>query len=274
MKQYALLIFFIVTWTESQVKSIVFDLNGVLFFNKKSYQIKHLGLSSLALYTIGALNNPFKIKMRLFTLLNEAFIAPLNRKPVLARDETGIILPYIIDAWLDGTMESNTIIDQFKQYLLKNKNLKIIEKKIFYRLALMIFNPTLFTQAQKVSHEGIKAIKTLKKSGYKLYVLSNWPEDSFTLIKQDNKDLFDQFDGILISGECHINKPDPRIYQELLTQFNLSPHETVFIDDQAVNVIAAQECGIHGIVCPTKGIFKKQPDFLKILQVISALGQE
>lgn len=273
MKQFLLLLFLIITWAESQVKSIVFDLNGVLFFNKTSFQIKRLGLLSLALYTMKGLNNPFKIKNRLFALLNEAFIAPLNQNTVLARDEKGNVLPYVIDAWLDGTMQSHTIITQFKEYLLNNKNLKIIEKKIFYRLALMIFDPSLFAQAQVVSHEGIEAVKTLKKSGYKLYVLSNWPQDSFGLIKEQHKDLFDQFDGILISGECHINKPNPRIYQKLLTQFNLSPHETVFIDDQQINVIAAQQCGIHGIVCPVKGFLKKRPDFLKIIQIISVLDE-
>lgn len=272
MKQLFLLPIFILAWTESQVKSIVFDLNGVLFFNQTSFQIRRIGLTSLALYTFGYLNNPTKIRTRLFKLLNEAFIAPLDRNPVTARDDAGHVLPYILDAWLDGTIQSNDIIPQFKRYLLKNKQLKVIEKKIFYRLALMIFHPILFTQAQMVSDDGIQAVKALKKLGYKLYVLSNWPRDSFLMIKEKHKDLFDVFDGILISGDCHMNKPNPKIYHQLLTQFDLCPQETVFIDDQLVNVIAAQQCGIHAIVCPLKGFLKKRPDFSVILQIITALN--
>lgn len=272
MKKFFLCLILIVTWTESQVKSVVFDLGGVLFFPKTSAIVRKIGLRSLALYALGCRKNPLKIKSRLFTLLNEAFISPINRPPVKAQDEHGNTLPYIMDAWLNGTAQSEKIITKFKEYLLKNKTLKAIEKKIFYCLAKIIFNPMLFAKAQIVSSDGIFAIKELKKQGYQVYVLSNWPSDSFSIVKNKNPELFDLFDGILISGDCHINKPNPAIYQQLLLQFELFPEETVFIDDQLINVLAAQQCGIHAIVCPVKGLLKKRPDFSLIIQMIRALN--
>ena len=42
-------------------------------------------------------------------------------------------------------------------------------------------------------------------------------------------------------------KPDPRIFELLLTRDTLVPHQTVFIDDDRKNAAAAHALGIHGI---------------------------
>ena len=39
------------------------------------------------------------------------------------------------------------------------------------------------------------------------------------------------FDGLLISGEDKLVKPDQAIYQLAKKRFNLDPEQTVFIDD-------------------------------------------
>ena len=42
-------------------------------------------------------------------------------------------------------------------------------------------------------------------------------------------------------------KPDPNIYKLLIKTYELTPQNTVFIDDKRVNVEAAKELGIQGI---------------------------
>ena len=43
-------------------------------------------------------------------------------------------------------------------------------------------------------------------------------------------------------------KPDPAIYQLLMSRYDLKPWESVFLDDTPVNVQAARELGMQGIV--------------------------
>lgn len=60
-------------------------------------------------------------------------------------------------------------------------------------------------------------------------------------------DFFDKFKGVVVSAEVGILKPDERIYQHLLTQYDLVPHESVFLDDRKANVEGAIQVGMKGI---------------------------
>ena len=64
--------------------------------------------------------------------------------------------------------------------------------------------------------------------------------------------FFKYFDGGVISAEAKASKPDPRIYNILLDKYSLIPEECLFIDDLEVNVKAAEETGMKGLV--THGI--------------------
>jgi 2-haloacid dehalogenase len=54
-------------------------------------------------------------------------------------------------------------------------------------------------------------------------------------------------DGILISGEVKVGKPDPAIFREFLARFGLTAAETVFIDDRPENVTVAADLGIMAV---------------------------
>ena len=90
-------------------------------------------------------------------------------------------------------------------------------------------------------------ITQLKAEGYRLYGLSNWSSETFPLVK-DKYPVFQMLDGIVLSGEERIGKPDLRIYQILLDRYALKPEESVFIDDRLSNIEAGQQLGIHGIL--------------------------
>ena len=47
--------------------------------------------------------------------------------------------------------------------------------------------------------------------------------------------------GLLMSGEDNMMKPDAEIYELSITRFNLIPQETVFIDDKLENIEAAKK---------------------------------
>lgn len=56
------------------------------------------------------------------------------------------------------------------------------------------------------------------------------------------------FDGIVISSECGIIKPDPRIFRLAAEKLSVRPEEAVFIDDNPDNVEAARRVGMTGIL--------------------------
>jgi 2-haloacid dehalogenase len=90
----------------------------------------------------------------------------------------------------------------------------------------------------------IKILENLKKDNYECYVLSNWSAETFVGMIDDYPFL-NKFDGLLISGEDKLIKPDSAIYKLAIKRFNLVPSETVFIDDKLENINAAKELDLN-----------------------------
>lgn len=86
----------------------------------------------------------------------------------------------------------------------------------------------------------------LKAKGYSLHGLTNWSQEKFELVRHKYS-FFKLFDSIVVSGEVHLVKPDPRIYALLLEQIKRQPEECVFVDDSQKNVAAAQVLGFKTI---------------------------
>lgn len=94
--------------------------------------------------------------------------------------------------------------------------------------------------------ESICLLKELKDRGYGIYGLTNWSAEKIK-VAYARYDFFSMFDGIVVSGEEKVVKPDPRIYRILLERYALRPDECVFIDDNEANVDAASALGIHAV---------------------------
>lgn len=92
----------------------------------------------------------------------------------------------------------------------------------------------------------VKLLPKLKKQGFKLYFLSNFPIDIFEEIKTGYY-FFKYFDGGVISSEVKFSKPDKRIYEILIENYSLIPEECLFIDDIELNVKAAEATGMKGL---------------------------
>ena len=56
------------------------------------------------------------------------------------------------------------------------------------------------------------------------------------------------FHVVVDSASSGMRKPDPEIYALTLDRVGLPPQECVFLDDLEVNVQAAREHGMHGIL--------------------------
>jgi HAD superfamily hydrolase (TIGR01509 family) len=94
--------------------------------------------------------------------------------------------------------------------------------------------------------DNARLLPELRKQGYKLYYLSNFPLDVFEEIKNDFY-FFRHFDGGIISAEVRISKPDIRFYEYLIGKYSLNPSESLFIDDIEENVRAAEKAGMKAM---------------------------
>ena len=94
--------------------------------------------------------------------------------------------------------------------------------------------------------ETVDILRELKRAGVPLYAVTNWSAETFPSA-QNRFDFFAEFDGIVVSGEEGVIKPDPRIFRILLDRYDIPAHAAVFIDDNPANAEAATNLGIHGI---------------------------
>ena len=53
------------------------------------------------------------------------------------------------------------------------------------------------------------------------------------------------FEGIFVSGEEKLKKPDPAIFKLMISRYNLDVEKTLFIDDNAANIQTAEKLGFN-----------------------------
>lgn len=86
-------------------------------------------------------------------------------------------------------------------------------------------------------------VRELKENGYRIYLLSNAETNLRGYFPQIPG--ADCFDALMVSAEERVMKPSQDIYQRLFQKFNLNPSECWFTDDNAPNVEAAIQAGMH-----------------------------
>lgn len=93
----------------------------------------------------------------------------------------------------------------------------------------------------------VAVLEELRERGYRTFALGNWSREEFQWARP-RFDFLDDFDGVLLSGDCGVLKPDAAIFRRAQEQFGVQPTQTVFIDDDPVNAQAAVTQGWNGLV--------------------------
>lgn len=94
--------------------------------------------------------------------------------------------------------------------------------------------------------ETVEVLDGLRQRDVELFALTNFSAETFP-IARERFEFLKWFEGILVSGEEGMKKPDHRIFHLLAERFNLKLEGAAFIDDVPKNVEAAQELGVHAI---------------------------
>jgi 2-haloacid dehalogenase len=99
-----------------------------------------------------------------------------------------------------------------------------------------------------VFEDHVALLLRLRDAGVPNYCITNFSGPKFVLA-QERFPFLSGFDGIIVSGDERLLKPDPAIYHLLLDRYGLKAGDCVFIDDSMANVEAARAVGMHAIHC-------------------------
>ena len=91
-----------------------------------------------------------------------------------------------------------------------------------------------------------KKVHELKQKGYKIYILSNYPESLFKK-HTEYADFMDDIDGLMVSYMIHKAKPAEDIYKALCDKYGLDRSESIFFDDRSENVEGAVKFGMKSV---------------------------
>lgn len=94
--------------------------------------------------------------------------------------------------------------------------------------------------------DGMEAlVGELDEAGVPLFAITNFSHEFWPPFRAREAALFDRFRDVVVSGDEKLTKPDPAIYRLALDRFGLQPGDALFVDDNAANVAAARDLGIH-----------------------------
>ncbi|MEI7596131.1 MAG: HAD family phosphatase [Bacteroidota bacterium] len=159
-----------------------------------------------------------------------------------------------------GIKNPEELVTKFKQantFILLEKN-EIGQKEFFNELKLyadkfisdeellLAWNALLLD----IPKYRIFLLKNIK-SNYRTFLLSNTNKihyDKYLLDMQNEhgvKSFDDLFEKAYFSFDHGMVKPDKEFYQKVLSENNLNPSETIYIDDLEKNLLPAQELGMY-----------------------------
>ncbi len=97
-------------------------------------------------------------------------------------------------------------------------------------------------------YDGVtELLEGLRAAGKKIYLLSN-AQESFTIPEMDELGILGYFDGIMISSEERVSKPQKQFFNKLLDKYNLKPEECLMVgNDMNSDMLGAESAGIDGL---------------------------
>lgn len=112
-------------------------------------------------------------------------------------------------------------------------------------------------------YRGVKTLlKSLKRRGVKLYLLSN-AQAVFTVYELKKLGLYGYFDGIELSSDFGEKKPSPNFFKHIVDKYSLDISKTVYTgNDIACDVIPSKEAGMYAVyiksaISPAEDSFSK-----------------
>jgi HAD superfamily hydrolase (TIGR01509 family) len=229
---------------DREVKALVFDLVGVLFYVDKFTALQKLGIWNILSYFLRNFSNPYDDILNYLDKMRQEVPGEFQDRVKYKN----YLLPQSMILWQRGNLSTQQTVEAIIAYLdnldAEGHFTAKEDKEMMTRLLNMMINPELLLDCLKPDEAMIKFVECLKRDGtYKLYLLSNLDSEGYELFLKRYPEFIKLLDGTVFSGKTHFLKPFPEIFEYLLSTYNLTATECLFIDDQEENTSAAEELG-------------------------------
>lgn len=147
-----------------------------------------------------------------------------------------------MDAFLSTVATPEWHAEQDRGRTTEEATALLLERHPHYRAEIEAFYGRWDEMFGEPMEESVRVLRDLRDGGSPLYALTNWPAETFPRA-HERWDFLAWFDDIVVSGVEKLAKPDREIYDVLVGRTGLDPETTVFVDDRAANVRAAENLG-------------------------------
>lgn len=93
-------------------------------------------------------------------------------------------------------------------------------------------------------YRSIALLQRLAAAGYRLFALTDNVHEIMAFLKQ-RYDFWQLFEGIVVSADIGLMKPDKEIFLHLSRTYDVPPQQAVFMDDVPMNVEGARLAGFQ-----------------------------
>lgn len=128
--------------------------------------------------------------------------------------------------------------------------------------------------AAQIPPERLNIIAELRRRGCRVFLLSNNHPSFWSLAKNEMHRLGHPpaklFDGICLSCEMGVAKPDRQAYEIFTARLGVVPEKTLYFDDEADNVTAAAAMGFKAVRVPRNRL-ESVPEFRQLLASLQML---
>lgn len=97
-----------------------------------------------------------------------------------------------------------------------------------------------------VIEDSVALLAELRERGVPCYGLTNFSREKFDRVRSRFA-FFAWFDGIVVSGDERVIKPDAAIFRRLCERFGVVPARALFVDDSPANARAAGALGFETV---------------------------
>ena len=122
----------------------------------------------------------------------------------------------------------------------------LVERHPEHATPIRAFHERWHETVSGVLEENVALLQRLRSAGVPNYCITNFSGPKFKEA-QVRFPFLAAFDGVIVSGEERVLKPDPAIYRLLLDRYGLDAADCVFIDDSKANADGARAVGMQAI---------------------------
>jgi len=169
--------------------------------------------------------------------------------------------PYPIGKFHDSFVESFNEFQELKQkdnkeyhnrerfkLLLNKLNIEVNSNHTKLVDAMVLAHMNSLASTMEFPEENRRVLNMIKEKNYKMAIVSNFDHSptAYTLLSKFNIKHF--FSEIVISVEVGWRKPDPKIFNEVLSLIDITPAEAIYIGDNFfADVIGSKSIGMDVI---------------------------